>query len=83
MHLAIAIEVIGHKLRPIDRDLAEATWLATRIELLGNIGIDDEARWCTNPWDSTVASSGPASSRHQHAEVSGTRGRMAALSSGR
>ena len=30
-----------------------------------------EARWCTKPWESTVASSGLASS--WHAEVSGTR----------
>lgn len=27
-------------------------------------------RWCTKPWESTITSSGPASSRH--AEVSGT-----------
>ncbi len=41
-----------------------------------------KARWCTKPWESTVASSGLASS--WHAEVSGTRrGGMAALSPGR
>jgi hypothetical protein len=41
----------------------------------------DRPRWCTNPWDSTVASLRPARSRN--AKVSGTRGRMAALSPGR